>query len=289
MATSARRNTSPHRSPSVVTRPVARPKSTPMAQANGKTGPSVSALVHELSTCVTEADLLQVLHRGLQGKFGYDAINLQILEREGWYHSLAMDAGVLQDVRRRPVRESMYVRQFANPKSTVIPIESHARLEIGKGPGVRVRSKMAIWVPVKHQGELIGSVIYHTYRKRRVPTGELEFLEDVHRRLGVLLANAYLNELTRNQARRLEALNSIARAMASTLDEASVLTALQTTLSQLLPVDVLHMAAMESDQPDRVRLLNVQADSAPTSRWLAIRSSQLGPGRAVVRGPEPLT
>ena len=79
----------------------------------GSAGPSVNALVHELSTCVTEADLLQVLHRGLQGKFGYDAINLQILEREGWYHSLAMDAGVLQDVRRRPVRESMYVRQFA--------------------------------------------------------------------------------------------------------------------------------------------------------------------------------
>ncbi|TMF41028.1 MAG: hypothetical protein E6I30_00775, partial [Chloroflexi bacterium] len=73
----------------------------------------MSALVHELGTCVTEADLLQVLYRGLQGKFGYDAINLQVLEREGWYHSQPIDSGVLQDVRRRPVRESSYARQFA--------------------------------------------------------------------------------------------------------------------------------------------------------------------------------
>src|SRR5438132_3040395 len=128
MATSARRNKSPHRSPSVVTRPVARPKSTPMAQANGKTGPSVSALVHELGTCVTEADLLQVLYRGLQGKFGYNAINLQILEREGWYHSLPIDQGVLQDVTRRPVLESTYAPQFAHPKTTIHNLESSARL-----------------------------------------------------------------------------------------------------------------------------------------------------------------
>src|SRR5437870_11914318 len=123
MATSARRNKSPHRSPSVVTRPVARPKSTPMAQANGKTGPSVSALVHELGSCVTEADLVQVLYRGLQGRFGYDAINLQVLEREGWYHSLPMDAGVRQDVRRRPVRESTFARLFANTKPTVLRVQ----------------------------------------------------------------------------------------------------------------------------------------------------------------------
>src|SRR5437879_974183 len=281
MATSARRNKSPHRSPSVVTRPVARPKSTPMAQANGKTGPSVSALVHELGTCVTEADLLQVLYRGLQGKFGYDAINLQVLEREGWYHSQPIDSRVPQDARRRPDRESMYVRQFANPKSTVIPIESHARLEIGKGPGGRVRSKMAIWVPVKHQGELIGSVIYHTYRKRRVPTGELEFLEDVHRSLGVLLANASLNELTRNQARRLEALNSIARAMTATLDETSVLAGLYATVRELLPVDSLEMVTMQ-EGTERARYLSMEGDSTPTSRWLPPRSPLAATARNVM-------
>ncbi|TMB76356.1 MAG: hypothetical protein E6J46_11930, partial [Chloroflexi bacterium] len=74
-------------------------------------GPSAAALVHELSSCVTEADLVQVLYRGLGARFGYDAINLQVLERQGWYHSLPMDAGVLQDVRRRPVRESTFARQ----------------------------------------------------------------------------------------------------------------------------------------------------------------------------------
>jgi len=83
-------------------------------------------------------------------------------------------------------------------------------------------TKLSIWVPVEHRGEVIASLAYQSYRARRVPPSETAFLEEVHRRLGVLIANAALNELTRNQARRLEALNSIARAMASTLDEASV-------------------------------------------------------------------
>ena len=247
----------------------------------------MNALVHELGTCVTEADLLQVLYRGLQGKFGYDAINLQVLEREGWYHSLAMDAGVLQDVIRRPVRESMYARQFANPKTTVIPIESHARLEIGKGPGARTPSKVAIRVPVMHQGELIGSVIYHTYRKRRVPPAEQEFLEDVHRRLGVMLANASLNELTRNQARSLQALNGVARAMTATLDETSVLAGLYATLRELLPVDSLEMVTLQ-DGTDRARYLNIVGEAAPGARWLPPRSPLAAPARKVVADNKPV-
>src|SRR5437899_8258358 len=193
----SRRNGSSHRSRTVVmAKPVRASTSTP-ARGNGRTpGPSASALVHELGSCVTEADLVQVLYRGLQGRFGYDAINLQVLEREGWYHSLPMDAGVLQDVRRRPVRESTFARQFANPKTTVLPVES-ARQEIGKGPGARVRSKLEIWVPVMHQGDVIGSVAYHTYKKRRVPSAELPFLEYVHRTLGGLLANPSLTERPR--------------------------------------------------------------------------------------------
>src|SRR5438046_10738524 len=122
MVTSARRNPASHRIPTVVSRPVAVGVPAVRTHTNGRAGPSVNALVHELSTCVTEADIVQVLYRGLQGRFGYDAINLQVLEREGWYHSLAMDSGVLQDVIRRPVSESMYARQFANPKTTVFPI-----------------------------------------------------------------------------------------------------------------------------------------------------------------------
>jgi len=243
-------------------------------------GPSASALVHELGSCVTEADLVQVLYRGLEARFGYNTINLQVLEREGWYHSLPMDAGVLQDVRRRPVRESNFARQFANPKTTVLPVES-AQQEAGTGPGARVRSKLVIWVPVLHQGEVIGSVIYHTFRKRRVPPAEIQFLEDVHRRLGVLLANASLNELTRNQARRLEALNSIARAMTSTLDETSVLTGLYATLRELLPVDSLELITVQ-DGAEQARHLHLEGDSVPSSRLLPPRSPLAATAREVV-------
>ena len=282
-----RRNGRTHTSTITAKGRLTRPKATPRARGNGKApGPSASALVHELSSCVTEADLVQVLYRGLQGRFGYDSINLQVLEREGWYHSLPMDAGVLQDMRRRPVRDSMFARQFATPKTTVLPIDS-AQQESGKGPGAGVNRKLAIWVPVMHQGELIGSVIYHSHRKRRVPPVELAFLEDVHRRLGVLLANASLNELTRNQARRLEALNSIARAMTSTLDEASVLAGLYGTLRELLPVDTLEMVALQ-EGTDRARYTHVAGDSVPSSRWLAARSPLAATAREVIEGGKPV-
>ncbi|HSS94643.1 MAG TPA: GAF domain-containing protein [Candidatus Dormibacteraeota bacterium] len=249
--------------------------------------PTPAALVHELGSCVTEADIVQVLYRGLHPLFGYDVVNLHVLEREGWYHSLPMDSGVLQDVRRRPLSGSVFARQYANPRTAVIPLDPQKQ-EISKGPGVGRSPKFAIWVPIEHQGEVIGSVIYQWFRRRRVPATETAFLDEVHRRLGVLLANAYLNELTRNQARRLDALNGIARAMASTLDEASVLTALHGTLSQLLPVDVLHMVALDPEQPDRVRLMNVEADSVPTSREVAMKSAHAAPVRTIVRDPKPL-
>jgi len=287
MATSARRNPASHRAATVVARPIAPGSHAARAHSNGKAGPSVNALIHELGTCVTEADIVQVLYRGLQGKFGYGAINLQVLEREGWYHSLAVDAGVLQDIRRRPVRESTYARQFASPKTTVQPIESTRLLEVGKGPGYRPKNKVAIWVPVIHQRELIGSVIYHTYRKRRVPPAEIDFLEEVHRRLGVLLANASLNELTRNQARSLQALNSIARAMTSTLDESTVLAGLHSTLRELLPVDAVEMV-MVPDGSDRARHLHVEGDRGATSRWLPARSPVGANAREVVAGNKPV-
>jgi len=87
----------------------------------------------------------------------------------------------------------------------------------------------------------------------------------------VLLANASLNELTRNQARRLEALNSIARAMTATLDETSVLAGLYATVRELLPVDSLEMVTMQ-DGTERARYLSMDGDSTPTSRWLPPRS-----------------
>ena len=285
MATSARRNAGPVRTSVVSNGHGARPSNGHPARPVGKAAPSVSALVHELGTCVTEADLIQVLYRGLSARFAYDAINLQVLEREGWYHSLPMDSGVLQDVRRRPVRDSMFARQFANPKTTVTPIDS-SRPEFGKGPGVRVAPKLAIWVPVLHQGEIIGSVIYHSFRKRRVPPEEIEFLEDVHRRLGVLLANASLNELTRNQARRLQALNSITRAMTSTLDETSVLSGLYTTLRELLPVESLEMVSFQPES-ERPRELHVEGDAVATTKTLGPRAPLATTAHRIIEENKP--
>src|ERR1700686_2018496 len=263
-----------------------RTKAAPRKAAN-ESGPSAAAMVHELGSCVTEADLLQVLYRGLHPRFGYDVIVLHVLEREGWYRSLPIDSGVLQDVSRLALSKSMFAKYYANPRATVVPIASSGQ-ERGKGPGVGHHVRFAIFVPVMHQGEVIGSVIYQSHRKRRVPDTAITFLSDVHRRLGVLLANASLNELTRNQARRLEALNSIGRAMASTLDEASVLTGLHTTLRELLPVDALEMVAMVDDGTEQVRLMRVEADSAPPPRMLLPRSQAVAIARPVVRASKPV-
>ncbi|HYM97291.1 MAG TPA: GAF domain-containing protein, partial [Candidatus Sulfotelmatobacter sp.] len=239
-------------------------------------------LVHELGSCLTEADIVQVLYRNLQPVFGYDTIVLHVLEREGWYRSLPIDSGVLQDVRRRPISGSAFARQYANPTLTVLPAGSKTQL-LGRGPGTVHRVKFVIWVPVEHQGKLIGSVIYQSLRNRRVPAAELAFLDEVHRRLGVLLANASLNELTRNQARRLEALNSVARAMASTLDEVSVLNGLHSTLSELLPVDTVEMVGLEDDRPGRMRLFHVESGTVPTARWVPIGSADVAVARNVMR------
>ncbi|MHB8611505.1 MAG: sensor histidine kinase [Candidatus Dormibacteraceae bacterium] len=288
MPSSARSGARSHAPSSRVKRVPAplRTKAAPRKSAN-ESGPSAAALVHELGSCVTEADLLQVLYRGLHPRFGYDVIVLHVLERQGWYRSLPIDSGVLQDVSRLALSKSMFAKHYANPRTTVVPIASSGQ-ERGKGPGVGHQVRFAIWVPVMHQGEVIGSVIYQSHRKRRVPDTEIAFLDDVHRRLGVLLANASLNELTRNQARRLEALNSIGRAMASTLDEASVLTGLHTTLRELLPVDALEMVALPDDGTDQVRLMRVDADSAPTTRMLPSRSPAVAAARAVVRDSRPI-
>lgn len=265
-----------------------RPKALPRKAAS-VVGPSAAALVHELGSCVTEADLLQVLYRGLHPRFGYDVIVLHVLEREGWFRSLPIDSGVLQDMRRVVLAKSNFAKLYANPRLTVVPaaVSSQSRGS-SRGPGAGRQVRFAIWGPVKHQGELIGAVIYQSHRKRRVPDAELAFLDEIHRRLGVLLANASLNELTRNQARRLEALNSIGRAMASTLDEASVLTGLHTTIRELLPVDALEMVTMPDEGADRVRLMHVESDSAPTMRWLPARSPLVAAARSVLRDSKPI-
>jgi two-component system, OmpR family, phosphate regulon sensor histidine kinase PhoR len=244
--------------------------------------------VHELGSCITEADIVQVLYRGLEPLFGYDVVVLHTLEREGWYHSLAIDSGVLQDMRRRPLATSMFAHMYSRPEITLVPIKDPSLEEKAKGPGAGMTPRLVIWAPVMHQGKVIGAVIYQSYRRRRVPASEIAFLDEVHRRLGVLIANASLNELTRNQASRLAALNNIARAMASTLDEASVLTALRATLSELLAVDSLDMVSVAHDRTDKARLLHLEADSAPTSREISLRSAEFAPARTVLRDPKPM-
>src|SRR6266849_3052081 len=134
-------------------------------------------------------------YRGLHPPYGYDVINLHVLEREGWYHSLSVDSGVLQDVRRRPLSASLFNKQYANPRSVVIPLEPK-RQESAKGPGAGRQTKFAIWIPIEHQGAVIGRVIFPTPRSRGGPPDEITFLEAVHRGLGVMLANAYPKELT---------------------------------------------------------------------------------------------
>src|SRR5215472_18291763 len=93
-------------------------------------------LVKALSSCATEADLVQVLYAELHPAFGYDSIDLQVLEREGWYHSLAIDRGVLQDVRRRLVVESFFADCYREPRPRVMEPPAEATHLRGRGPGL---------------------------------------------------------------------------------------------------------------------------------------------------------
>jgi two-component system, OmpR family, phosphate regulon sensor histidine kinase PhoR len=286
MPTSARRSAKSRAriKPAQKARAVLKPR---IRRSKPAAGGSAAALIHELSSCVTEADLIQVLYRNLRPRFGYEVVVLQVPERNGWMRWLPIDSGVLQDVYRRPIGESLFAEHYANPKITILPAVESMTQAIGKGPGASRNVKFAIWVPVKHQGVLIGSLVYQSYRKRRVPASELAFLDEVHQRLGVMLANASLNELTRNQARRLEALNSVARAMTSTLDETSVLSGLYATLRDLLPVDAVQMVTLQ-DMTERARLLHIEGNAAPSSRWLGVRSALAITARSVVTENKPL-
>src|ERR1700681_492177 len=119
-----------------------------------------AALVHELGSCITEADIVKVLYRGLEPLFGYNVVVLQSLEREGWYHSLAIDSGVLQDTRRRPLATSMFAHMYTRRQIPLVPIGDPSLEEQAKGPGAGITPRLVIWVPVMHQGTVIGSVIY---------------------------------------------------------------------------------------------------------------------------------
>src|SRR5689334_24780492 len=126
-------------------------------------------VVRALSSCATEADLIQVLYSELRPVFGYGSINLQVLEREGWYHSLAIDHGVLQDVRRRLLVESLFADYYRNPRTRVLDPPAAATHLRGRGPGMSRRPRTLVWVPVLHGGRPVGSVSYQLFTRRDVP------------------------------------------------------------------------------------------------------------------------
>ena len=247
--------------------------------------PTPSVLVQELRSCVTEADIVQVLYRGLSPLFDYDVVLMQVLEREGWFHRIAVDTGVLQEMTRRPVAESYFAKLYAAPKAKTtvvsVPRETWRRQYVSSGPGAGRMTRFSIWIPIEHQGRVIGGIVCQSFRNRRVPPSEIAFLDEVCRGMGVLVANAALNELTRNQSRRLDALNGIGRAISSSLDESSIFAALHATLSELLPVDGLKMVSLD-ERPDRARVLYVRTGSAPSTRTVGLRSLLVGPARNVI-------
>src|SRR5712692_1619599 len=244
------------------------------------------ALIQGLRSCATEADVVQVLYSALHPLFGYDVINLQVLEREGWFHSLAVDQGVLQDVRRRRLEETVLGSLYERGKPEVVHPAAGVGSQRARGPGAGKPVRSIVWMPVENRDELIGSLSYSTYKNRAVPASELAFLEEIHRVIGVLIANASLNDITRNQSVSLAALNTIARALSSTLDEKGVVAALHATLSQLLPVEALEMAALTSD--NRVRILRYAAGQAPETTLHAISSAKVLLARKVLESGRSL-
>ena len=182
-----------------------------------------------LASCATEADIVQTLYAELRPEFGYDVVVLQVLEREGWYHATPIDHGVLQDVLRRRVADTVFAPYYDQPR-TVVSHQAPASLMLrARGPGLKKTPQSYIWVPILHRGQAIGSVSYQIQTPRQVESDEVALLERVHESLGVVVSNAYLNEMTRNQAISLSALNAIARALSSTHDETGVMAALRAT------------------------------------------------------------
>ncbi|HEX6349842.1 MAG TPA: GAF domain-containing protein, partial [Candidatus Dormibacteraeota bacterium] len=240
-------------------------------------------LVAALRSCATEADIVQVLYQYLRSAYGYDVVVLTVLEREGWYHAFAIDQGILQDVQRRRLVESLFAPLYAAGKTEIIhpPVEAADR---SRGPGARKTPRTIIFSPLKQGDTIMGAVLYQSHEDRVVPPSEIEFLEEIARDLGVLTANAYLNEVTRNQAIRVTVLNAVARALASTLDEGGIVAALHETLSQLLPVQVVELVVPDEDTPSVLRVLR-SGDGQPALQRIPRRSPRVAVARSLLEDP----
>src|ERR1700730_15551579 len=84
-------------------------------------------LLRALPSCGTEADIVQLLSSELRPVFGYDPITLHVLEREGWLHVRAIDHGLLQDVRRARLSESMVAPNYEQLETVVSYLEPAKR------------------------------------------------------------------------------------------------------------------------------------------------------------------
>ena len=125
-------------------------------------------------------------------KFGYD-VDQPARARARGLVPLAGDR-----LRRAAGRAPPSPGRLVSSRTTTSIAESRASTpaaargqQVGKGPGAGRNAQVVPVDPCRAPGELIGSVIYQTYRKRRVPPTEIAFLEEVHRRMGVLVTNAY--------------------------------------------------------------------------------------------------
>ncbi|HEX6548678.1 MAG TPA: GAF domain-containing protein, partial [Candidatus Dormibacteraeota bacterium] len=250
-------------------------------------------LVTALRTCATEADVVQVLYQALHQRFGYDVVVLHVLEREGWYHHVAVDQGILQDTRRRRLVDSQWAEFYKRGLPEIIyplapeGVSERMALEPSRGLGARKTPQTVLFVPFEHRREITGAVLYQTHEWRDVPAEELEFLQEIHRQLGVVVANAYLNELTRNQAVRLTALNTIARALASTLDEEGVVAALHRSLGPMLPLDRVQLVVPDEINPGFVHVLR-NIGGRTTRTRLSARSERLPVARRVLESAQPV-
>src|SRR5205807_8798851 len=105
--------------------------------------------------------------------------------------------------------------------------------------------------------------------------------------------SAHLNELTRNQAVSLGALNAISRALSATRDEYGVVVALRNTLGPILPIDELELAVLNREGHGWSRLLRLvegrlhDTELTPTSPQFAAMQRVLRSDRSILLTSSP--
>src|SRR2546430_14384690 len=123
------------------------------APAEARRGES-ARLARALDACATESEVVQVLYARLSHVYGFDVIDLEVLEREGWCRRTVVDHGVLQDTRRIPLEESQFAEHYREGVTAVgHPLD--AKLERGREPGVPKPIRTNVWVPIRRRRRLV--------------------------------------------------------------------------------------------------------------------------------------